>query len=231
MSPCLSTGIRTTESPPGIAHNTSSPRSSGPFWLLALFLSSCFRLEKTQTEAIYIYINPSTHSKLQKMFLSKKGSCTNVSGNNCSLLCEPSSFKSQRWRVMGLMAVPCFKPHLLLSALCRPSGAERGHADERLHRLAHPGHTQGHQPPDPQGEDPHDGALHEGGEGQVAHSRGPLRPGRAHPAPVAKVPQSCPAALALRPARQRRQQIEQSGTAGYYRLQLRIARVARGRWY
>lgn len=54
--------------------------------------------------------------------------------------------------------------------------AERGDADERLHGLVNPRHPQGHQPPDAQGEDPHGGALHEGGAGQKAVSTGQPQP-------------------------------------------------------
>lgn len=47
---------------------------------------------------------------------------------------------------------------------------ERGDADERRCGLADPRHPQGHQPADPQGEDPDGGALHEGGAGKDAGS-------------------------------------------------------------
>lgn len=48
---------------------------------------------------------------------------------------------------------------------------ERGDADERRGGLADPGHPQGHQHTDPQGEDPDGGALHAGGARQDAALR------------------------------------------------------------
>lgn len=53
---------------------------------------------------------------------------------------------------------------------------ECGDADEWLCWLADPRHPQGHQSADPQGEDPHGGALHEGGRGQKAPPRQPRQP-------------------------------------------------------
>lgn len=38
--------------------------------------------------------------------------------------------------------------------------AEPGDVHERLRGLGHPGHPQGHQPADPQGEGAHGGAIH-----------------------------------------------------------------------
>lgn len=46
--------------------------------------------------------------------------------------------------------------------------------------MADPRHPQGHQPPDAQGEDPHGGALYEGGAGQKACSAGQPQPGQLH---------------------------------------------------
>lgn len=52
----------------------------------------------------------------------------------------------------------------LRSSQCVPS-AECGNAHEWLCGLADSRHSKGHQPPNAQGEDPHGGALHEGGAG------------------------------------------------------------------
>lgn len=64
------------------------------------------------------------------------------------------------------------QPCMFQCAFCYVCFAERRDAYEWFCGLADPRHTQGHQSPDAQGENPHGGAVYEGGAGQKACSTG-----------------------------------------------------------